>query len=435
MSAAKTNNDNDNRNYQSKATSFIGAQDLYLFKDSRNDLKTMFMNDNQKPKTHKLRFGKFKKTNQIIKTPQIYGFAGTPDFARKVCITIPHRSDFIKDCYLCVDLPPLKYGFSWVPYIGEALIKEIEMEIGGQRIDRHYKEFLHIYSQLFFDDNAREKYHSLIGHNKPSSGSLQLMIPLRFYFNINEETPLMVGALTNHEVKINVEFEHLANCIRIPIGNIYDDDTIKEYAKEIHFNDCNLLVQECYIGDPKTRNEFKQTSKEQLINQVQYTGIERLNDPNYLHCKDGGSCNHRIHLNFNHPIKELFFFCKFPEEYEFGEDTNTLNFIDCIESVTLKFNGFDFINLGSTSKMYFTELQQIEHHSGRCENLWCYSFAEHPEEYQPSGSLNFSQIDNAALMVKLKPEYKNKTVDFYCFATNHSVLRTMSGMSGLAYSK
>jgi hypothetical protein len=55
-----------------------------------------------------------------------------------------------------------------------------------------------------------------------------------------------------------------------------------------------------------------------------------------------------------------------------------------------------------------------------------YSFALKPEEHQPSGTCNFSRIDNA----QLTGLYVADTI----FAVNYNVLRIMSGMGGLAYS-
>ena len=59
----------------------------------------------------------------------------------------------------------------------------------------------------------------------------------------------------------------------------------------------------------------------------------------------------------------------------------------------------------------------------------CYSFALEPEEHQPSGTCNFSRIDNA----HLKQSGTKHTVETI-YAVNYNVLRIMSGMGGLAYS-
>ena len=61
------------------------------------------------------------------------------------------------------------------------------------------------------------------------------------------------------------------------------------------------------------------------------------------------------------------------------------------------------------------------------DSIAVYSFALKPEEHQPSGTCNFSRIDNAQLIV-------DNTTPCHIYAVNYNVLRIMSGMGGLAYS-
>jgi hypothetical protein len=67
-------------------------------------------------------------------------------------------------------------------------------------------------------------------------------------------------------------------------------------------------------------------------------------------------------------------------------------------------------------------------------NIFCYSFALKPEEHQPSGTCNFSRIDNAKLMTDSGNFSANTSASLKVFAVNYNVLRIMSGMGGLAYS-
>ena len=69
-------------------------------------------------------------------------FSGSPDFGRKVYCTISRNGDLIHRVYLQVKLPAVTAKAAsyhrWVNYVGHALIKSVEIEIGGQRIDKHY---------------------------------------------------------------------------------------------------------------------------------------------------------------------------------------------------------------------------------------------------------------------------------------------------------
>ena len=63
-----------------------------------------------------------------------------------------------------------------------------------------------------------------------------------------------------------------------------------------------------------------------------------------------------------------------------------------------------------------------------------YSFALKPEEHQPSGTCNFSRIDNAQLVFSESVCGGTSSMGLHIYARNYNVLRIMSGMGGLAYS-
>jgi hypothetical protein len=101
----------------------------------------------------------------------------------------------------------------------------------------------------------------------------------------------------------------------------------------------------------------------------------------------------------------------------------------------LQLNGQD--RFSEREGSYFDVVQPFQHHTRTPDTgVNVYSFALKPEEHQPSGSCNFSRIDNATLQLVLS----NATVEgtntakVRVYATNYNVLRVMSGMGGLAYS-
>ena len=87
--------------------------------------------------------------------------------------------------------------------------------------------------------------------------------------------------------------------------------------------------------------------------------------------------------------------------------------------------------------MYFKHLQPLYHYDNvPAKNVYAYSFALKPTEHQPSGTCNFSRIDNATLQLVLSNAtvQGTSTAKVRVYATNYNVLRIMSGMGGLAYS-
>ena len=435
-------------------------------------------------------------------------FNGQADFNKRVTAIINRNADLMYKTYVQVVLPEVKLTtasdtFRWVHYIGHRLIKQVELEIGGQRIDRQYGDWMQIWTQVATEAGTVRALNSIIGHTddlvllKNAAGfpldapcssnentqtclsrrgtpAKTLYIPLQFWFCRNPGVAIPLIALQYHEVRINVDFETQPNCI-------YDEriaTTVGSIAA------ASLYVDYCYL-DTEERRRFAQQSHEYLIEQVQYTGAESIT-----------SSSNKIQLNFNHPVKELFwvvqrdsyvdcsttgsantvYYGQQPFNYsddwdmavpllaQLTEDqiTGTITAISTqpdgaqsnyilakllldadvrcdgknpVEVAKLQLNGQDRFTEREGS--YFDKVQPYQHHS-RCPStgINCYSFALRPEEHQPSGTCNFSRIDKATLQltVSVNTVVGSNTAQVRVYALNYNVLRVMSGMGGLAYS-
>ena len=290
-------------------------------------------------------------------------FAGTG--SRKTC-TLSRNGDLVQEIYL--------HGTQ------SANPTSVEVEIGGQRIDKHYGAWLDIYDELFETNltlkNAIESKYR----------------PLRFWFNRNPGLALPLIALQYHEVKIIVE------------GGSASD----------------LLVNYVYL-DTDERRRFAQVSHEYLIEQVQHTGVETVTSSTA-----GKSTT--ITLTYNHPVKALFW------NWGTGVDVTGYN-------AKLQLNGHD--RFSEQDDLYFTGVQPYEcglRHDGKAPvaaapgKAGMYSFCLKPGEHQPSGSCNFSRIDNARLNFSAVKGSTDADNSCHVFALNYNVLRVMSGMGGLTYS-
>jgi len=106
-----------------------------------------------------------------------------------------------------------------------------------------------------------------------------------------------------------------------------------------------------------------------------------------------------------------------------------------VVTAKLQLNGQD--RFSEREGTYFSWVQPYQAHTRNPdEGINVYSFALRPEEHQPSGTCNFSRIDNATLQLVLSNATVEgtKTAKVRVYATNYNVLRIMSGMGGLAYS-
>ena len=295
-------------------------------------------------------------------------FSGSPTAGNTASATISRNGDLIGAMHLQYERKDA------VTDIGD-IVSQVSVEIGGQLIDKHYGNWLDIWDALSSGQNKTKG--SLIGASTSGceTGST-CYIPLQFWFNRNAGLALPLIALQYHEVKVNVTFA---------------TDTNKMEG------DASLWVDYIYL-DTEERKRFAQMSHEYLIDQVQKN--------------TSSSANHR--LNFNHPVKELVI-----------GDKDTYGAHSLTAEVKLTLNGHD--RFAARCVDYFSRLQPYYHHTSMAaaDNVLVYSFALRPEEHQPSGTCNFSRIDNAELSV---------ATDKDIFAVNYNVLRIVSGMGGLAYS-
>ena len=103
-------------------------------------------------------------------------------------------------------------------------------------------------------------------------------------------------------------------------------------------------------------------------------------------------------------------------------------------SSKLQLNGHDRFQEREGS--YFNYVQPFQHFSNTpADGINVYSFALKPEDHQPSGTCNFSRIDNATLNVSVVDKADlNSDSNLNIYTVNYNVLRVMSGMAGTAYS-
>jgi len=372
-------------------------------------------------------------------------FNGQADFGKRVTATISRNGDLIQQMYLEVVLPATGTNNTvWTYGVGNALIKQAEIEIGGQLIDRQYGDWMNIWSELTVPAGKRAGYDNMVGNNAPGTDQIgtlnantikhRLYVPFQFWFNRNPGLALPLIALQYHEVKLNLELRPVSDLVQTANGTG-------------SLVSCKLYVDYVYL-DTDERRRFAQVSHEYLIEQVQFTGSES---------KNATDTNKNVTLNFNHPVKELIWAHTNNttgasgyngKNYWFNYSGIATSSRDSFTTALLQLNGHDRFSVRFAD--YFRKVQNYEHHTrcprvsgdldvadNRQQFIYSYSFALSPEEHQPSGTCNFSRIDNAVLQLTYSTASPNHTaaaLNLKIYAVNYNVLRIMSGMGGLAYS-
>ena len=385
---------------------------------------------------------------------------GNFDWGNRVSCQISRNGDLVHKMYVEVELEKLYDGNSivniltqdldrYVNFIGHRLLKSVEVEIGGQKIDKQYSHWMYIWNELSLPIGKMDGYQEMIGADSDMTSfkDNKIYIPLEFWFCRNIGLALPLIALQYHEVKINIEIESFDNCTYN--GTAYVKNTTGTVNRK-SIKNATIWCDYVFL-DTDERKRFAQLSHEYLIEQVQ------MNENTV-----SGTNEQSVSLVMNHPVKEIIwtindtekatlenqwynytdseiFFGSNNEASEFGDESNiklknTLFGIDpdgnnSISSANLQLNGND--RFAKRNGDYFSLVQPYQHHTNIPSNagINVYSFALKPEEHQPSGTLNMSRIDTARLVVKPKKEGTIRV-----WGVNYNVLRILSGMGGLAYS-
>ena len=436
----------------------------------------------------------YRRHTNFAVQPILQTIDGTIDFNKKVECKIARNGDLLSALVLEVDLPQLiatdGSPISWINSVGHALIEYVEIEIGGQSIDKHYGEWLEIWSELTLDESYQNGYGNMISKYDSFTtvaGPLKLTVPFQFWFCRNIGLALPLIALQYHEIKLIIKFRKFSELWSFGPNDYYtaskSDTTITTTAgpeftsadvgKKFYWDDGSTDIISELVGDnPRQvvttessimssqsaygkyndtpsesysisdvrlyadyvfldnyeRKKFAVNRHEYLIEQVQYK-----DNVSYL----SGQSSITLDLEeFNLPVKEILWVSQL-SKYE--ESNDIFNFSDTVDPLqikddpmdkaTLLLNGKEMVDDRNSS--YYRLMQAYQKHTRiPRSHIYLYSFALKPEQHQPTGTANFSKIDNKEIRMTMKSGLGNSTIRVY--AVNYNVLRIMKGMAGVA---
>lgn len=187
-----------------------------------------------------------RHTNFSIESiPQ--NFNSNADFGKKITCTIGKNADLISQIFIVVVLPKINHfqeskllsslnSCAWTEFIGWSLIKYVEIEIGGYTINKHYGDWLRIWSELTRTKNIGKSLDVMLGNVSEltsfssSKDNYTLYIPLYFWFCTNPGLALPIIALEYSDVKINIEFSGINDLLLLSPSHYIDiDDEIVQF--------------------------------------------------------------------------------------------------------------------------------------------------------------------------------------------------------------
>jgi hypothetical protein len=443
----------------------------------------------------------YKRYTNFAISSQENQFSGPVNFGSTSNCDIQRTGDLISRVTLEVTLPAISENVPtvWPRKVGHALIRSAVIDIGGMQIDKIYAEFLSIWSELSVKPGQQAGYAKMIGDVEnlyltntikqlSTDYSFQLpsyrvFVPLPFWFSKNPGLAIPLIALQYHQVKIQIQFRELRDLLiqfepeatvddawltafqakglvnttktKFTFPWEYFDNTVEKFGgvgvtkdRVRKYNMSNssyqlvnpILYVDYYLLDSEERKSFASNNHEYLMEQLQFNDNE-----------NAGGQDKNIKLIFNHPTKYMSFvaqrkaFTDINQTQVFGLqlDENCIPYGNPVRSAKLSLNGSDRWPVDRPGE-YFNRKIPFDHFTNVPvdEGINIYSFAINPEDHQPSGSLNYSKIENAQLSLKFNSVQVVSSSGVQdvpiegvakVFATNINVVKVGGGMGGLAF--
>ncbi len=356
---------------------------------------------------------------------------GQVGYGQRVSCSLSRVGDLLLGLTLEVTL---RRGAGPTFYPAEHLIKEVVVEIGGQRIDAVTNTWLRLHDELHRDFDAREAHKRMTDFDKDvvldkdqAAGSVKrFYVPVPLWFN---DAPLPLVALQYHDVVVHVTLERAANVPGIDPSFTPDVALWADYA----------------FLDADERRRFTQAAHEYLVEQTQV-----LREPVRVL---PATRTYAVDLPFGHPIKYIAWVLK-PGAASHGLFSARLQGAESNEACGplaecgLQLNGQDRF---APRKGAFFRLFHPANAFGQAPSVgvYAYSFALRPGAAAPSGTLNCSRLETARLVLTTKAATRATVADvrgeadtlvsataldmLEVYARNYNVLRVRDGMAALAY--
>jgi hypothetical protein len=415
---------------------------------------------------------------------------GTPSNSGRVSVTIARNGDLVGNMYVGLipagsnTLTSTNTGYDQC-WVAERAIAAVELTIGGQRIDKHYQAWFRLYAEVFLSESDKINYGKLTSGSSPAfdlaTNKTYVYLPLLFFFNRNPGLYLPLIALQYHEVRLDFDltstfsnyFGSSSPVFEVWANYVYlDTEERRRFAQKGHEY---LIEQVQHTGGDSlsgaqntVRLSFNHPVKE-LVWCYQNASQGPAANTNGMWNFSTGCSNVQVTCNtasvmsggavLPHVLGAPMLTSNIGQTSGTGVTSNSLFSatvgaygwveegvqvaaattglgqaaieVGPMRDFKLILNGQD--RFKEQVGKYFNQYQPYVYHSGTpYPGIYVYSFALQPEEHQPTGTCNFSRIDNAQVFFNLKNSTTNLLQKM--FAVNYNILRIQSGMGGLAFS-
>jgi len=372
------------------------------------------------------------------------------NFGKKVRFKIPqNQGDLLKTLSLKVTLPEINTpSVCYIESAGHALIDYVDLIIGGKVVQRLTSDYLQIYSEHFVTQTKQDALEELIGKfpertafrrvSNPlivarnalgNTEDISFFVDLPFYFYNNPELAIPLCAIDLQEVEVEFNLRKAQDMV-IKINGEYGDIT----GETLNIKDFQLCTEVVYL-DCEERIKIRKTKRDYLITQIQ----ENVFDIGV------GVNTGKFKLDFVNPVKELYFVVQrqgttgdgvsegnfvtlFDYDNTLEETGNKYILYENLDHLKLTLDGQEIITEDTGNMVFLKAVQAAIHHSKTqlIRRFYSYSFALQPEEWYPTGQVNFSLVKEQFLDLSLTPcvDYARQV---RVYAVNYNILRVGEG--------
>jgi hypothetical protein len=360
-------------------------------------------------------------------------FRENAGFSKTLTCDIPKKGDLLSNMYVRIKLPALSIPagstyVGWTEGIGYALIKRVQIFMGDNLIDEQDSRFMYIWDELSkktgTNDNRNAmvgKYESITLNQTNAQSPVELVVPLNFWFCKDLSLAIPLVALRYHKLKLVLDIASFDDLVT------YDGPT-PPTQPSISLFELEILIDYIFLED-RERNMIKISDHEFLISQVQkLTQVTKANN-----------LSEKVLFSFNHPVSEILFVFNDKESLNNNDWFNfSIRNLD-VEATIQPFIKYMKFYVDSTKRLEQSERQarlvnsQRYHTNCSDKHIYTIPFCDKPESIYPSGSMNFSKINEAILYLDMTPSVPEGVL--FMYARNWNVLRIKNGMSSILFAQ
>lgn len=429
----------------------LGKQDRYLI--SEDTTESLFSNDVK-------RHADFRKYHRVTNVPKNSNKDSWP-FGEKIKVTFNPRNmgDLLSNMYIRIKLPILQPGDNYADQIGRHIFKSVTMRVDELEVEKLYDDWAIIYDELYSEITEKIANRYLLNRNLPFDSSenniifaqfqSEVIIPLHFFFSrkfasdeysSNKPNRPYFPLCSIHKQKIEFEFDvHKQSFFTNSVSTIglADFDIITEEItlppdERIYFMKQNqTLITDLVFKHPTTTTEmYTNILKNNIVANVPVKCIhwffrnekfENEDDPLGVPVSiDDGEYLFHNRFNFSSNVN-------FDQTYTF--------FSPVMYEAKFNINGNRLPNITSTNHSFYKYLIPHQKRLSRpIRNIYTYSFSMNPMNVEPSGSLDFSNIQSEKTNIEIQLEpYLTDTYTLHMYYTGYQTFKFENGFMRLAY--